>query len=192
MDIQKEKEALIAEIEKFKEEALKMYFIESWSESYRTDPFLYAIDDGNKIIWMKAQARQLWVFWQQAQKVAVPEYCEIYLGMGLFVMCDWLDFEKIKNYKWNATSRKEFTQWSWAYDTSCETRKKVAMHNLIMNPSDGLFVDHINGNGLDNRRSNLRLVTKQQNCFNSRSKGGSSLYKGVSFDKQSHDRSAGE
>ena len=73
MEIQKEREALIAEIEKFKEEALKMYFIESWSESYRTDPFSYAIDDENKIIWMKAQARQLWDFWQQAQKAAVPE-----------------------------------------------------------------------------------------------------------------------
>ncbi len=59
------------------------------------------------------------------------------------------------------------------------------MHNLIMCPPEGLYVDHINGNGLDNRRSNLRIVTKQQNTFNSAHKGGTSKYKGVCLEKES-------
>jgi len=43
---------------------------------------------------------------------------------------------------------------------------KIALHRLIMNPPKGLVVDHINRNPLDNRRSNLRIVTIQENLRN--------------------------
>jgi hypothetical protein len=43
----------------------------------------------------------------------------------------------------------------------------------------GIVPDHINRNGLDNRRSNLRIANKQQNCWNSRDRGGVSRFKGV-------------
>ena len=55
------------------------------------------------------------------------------------------------------------------------------MHRLLMNFPSGMVIDHINRNGLDNRRANLRIVTNRQNCWNS-SCGinvGSSKYKGV-------------
>lgn len=42
------------------------------------------------------------------------------------------------------------------------------MHRAILRAPKGMLVDHIDGNGLNNRRSNLRLATRQQNCVNRR------------------------
>ena len=60
------------------------------------------------------------------------------------------------------------------------------LHCLILEAPEGIEVDHINGNGLDNRRANLRLVTVQQNRQN-RNKGRNNQtgFKGVTFDKKS-------
>ena len=60
-----------------------------------------------------------------------------------------------------------------------DSSKGVLMHCLIL---PGVpEVDHQNGNGLDNRRRNLRSSTRVQNCRNTKSRGGSSRFKGVSF-----------
>jgi len=55
------------------------------------------------------------------------------------------------------------------------------MHRLIMQPPEGMVVDHIDGNGLNNRRSNLRICTPHQNSFNQPQRPGTSRFKGVSF-----------
>lgn len=76
---------------------------------------------------------------------------------------------------------------SWHYDRYAKrvTRKDgvVYMHRLLMQPKEGFHVDHINGNTLDNRRSNLRVCTAQQNIHNSAGRNKTSEYKGVSWDK---------
>ena len=59
----------------------------------------------------------------------------------------------------------------------------ILMHRLIMNAPVGMDVDHINGNRLDNRKINLRICTRAQNRKNCRSRGGSSRFKGVTWDK---------
>lgn len=65
--------------------------------------------------------------------------------------------------------------------------KEVLMHRVVLGIEDPYtYVDHINHDPLDNRRSNLRLVTPQQNAFNMRSKGGTSAFKGVCYCSRTH------
>lgn len=67
------KEALIAEIERFKAEALKMHIVQVLADTYtNTDLFDYNLDSDGSVIWYKAQARQLWEFWQSKPQVT-PE-----------------------------------------------------------------------------------------------------------------------
>lgn len=64
-------------------------------------------------------------------------------------------------------------------------QRKIYMHRAILSDPDGLEVDHINGEGLDNRRCNLRAATRAQNARNSHvSNANTSGYKGVSWDKR--------
>ena len=73
MDIQN-KEALIAEIEQFKEKALKMHIVQVLADTYeRSSLFDHNINADGSVIWFKTQARQLWDFWQAAKAQAVPE-----------------------------------------------------------------------------------------------------------------------
>lgn len=59
--------------------------------------------------------------------------------------------------------------------------KQVRLSRLLAAPPSGMVVDHINGNPLDNRRSNLRVCTVKENNWNRKRRvGGTSLYKGVS------------
>ncbi|QXW27171.1 hypothetical protein KXJ74_07090 [Acinetobacter johnsonii] len=74
MGIQKEK--LIAEIENFKTEILKIQVVKVWAESHsNSDPFKHVIleKEDCKVWWMEAQAHQLWETWLAAKAQAVPE-----------------------------------------------------------------------------------------------------------------------
>ncbi|MEN3978214.1 hypothetical protein [Acinetobacter sp. CWB-B33] len=74
MDIQKEK--LIAEIENFKTEILKIQVVKVWAESHsNSDPFKHVIleKEDCKVWWMEAQAHQLWETWLAAKAQGVPE-----------------------------------------------------------------------------------------------------------------------
>lgn len=56
----------------------------------------------------------------------------------------------------------------------CEARYKnkiVRLHRMITNCPNGMVVDHINHDTLDNRKCNLRVITSQENNFNTRAKG---------------------
>lgn len=77
MDIQKN-EALVSEIEQFKEEALKMHIVQVLADSYtNTNLFDYNIDYDGSVIWYKAQARQLWDFWQSSKAETLLQWIDI-------------------------------------------------------------------------------------------------------------------
>lgn len=73
------------------------------------------------------------------------------------------DEERVNKYHWYITSG--------SYIEGTVDRKKILLHRFITNAPKGLVVDHINHNKLDNRKNNLRIVSYQQNAFNTHAKG---------------------
>jgi len=97
---------------------------------------------------------------------------------------DDADFDLISKYRWTRLKGRNDNSYAVSLD-----EPKVSMHRLILNPDKHELVDHINHNGLDNRRSNIRVCNKSQNCSNRRPrKNASSKYLGVS--KSGHKWSA--
>lgn len=100
-------------------------------------------------------------------------------GIGKFALVDDDDFELASKFKWYLSG--EYPVRSFGQRPN---RTKISLHRFLMNTPLGMMTDHINGNGLDNRRSNLRICTVAQNTMNSK-KGmrNSSKYKGVTKNK---------
>ena len=104
---------------------------------------------------------------------------ELVNGKG-YALVDDDDYEELSQYKWYALSSDRYTTYAWRKSCRDDGRITVRMHRQIMDAPAGKQVDHINHDGLDNRRENLRLCSPSQNMRNSRKrKGTSSRYKGV-------------
>ena len=105
---------------------------------------------------------------------------QIKLTQGKYALIDDDDYNRILKYKWCA----HFERNNWYAVTGKVVNGKrhtIRMHRFIMNALPGEMMDHINGDGLDNRKNNLRFCNAKQNCWNSKSrKNTSSKYKGVS------------
>lgn len=102
------------------------------------------------------------------------------------VLVDNENYEWLSKYKWNLSfSNKRTCKYAKNDIKINDKQTKQFMHRLIMNPFNNMQVDHIDGNGLNNQKSNLRIVTNSQNGMNRVSyKNTTSIYKGVSFNKQ--------
>lgn len=102
---------------------------------------------------------------------------------GMFAIVDRNDVPLVSPYLW--WPRKDMTVRSARYYAdSSHYGRRVLMHRLILGVQDGaVHVDHINHNGLDNRRCNLRVATQHQNQMNRRPSGGRSPYKGVYWNR---------
>ena len=103
----------------------------------------------------------------KSKKEVFIELNHKHLGKMITII-DYEDFEKINQYN---------TTWFIGYKnghidgikTKVQInyiRTPIWLHRLIMDCPDGLVIDHINGNTLDNRKKNLRIVTKEENATN--------------------------
>ncbi len=103
------------------------------------------------------------------------------LPSGLAVLFDEQDEDIVRSHSWclhTTQTRDRLIRYAIAWAKA--DGRTAYMHRLVMAAPSGMFVDHINGDGLDNRRANLRLCTNQQNNANSTWPVGVSGYRGVS------------
>ncbi len=104
------------------------------------------------------------------------------LTQGKFAIVDDEDYEELNKHKWHA--HKEGGTF---YARCCVWRDHRAMHlrmhRKILGALASQQCDHINGNGLDNRRSNLRICTHAENGWNRKLQEGTSIFKGVDWVK---------
>lgn len=105
-------------------------------------------------------------------------------GQTQQVLIDVADIETVSalNVTWRVMRGKQ-TLYARAYTQPAKYKTvAVLMHRIILDAPEHMVVDHIDGNGLDNRRSNLRLVTLAGNGQNMRLKrNNTSGYRGVSW-----------
>lgn len=104
------------------------------------------------------------------------------LTQGKVALVDAADYDSVSRFKWHAHKDN-----STFYASRAGKRKEgkcgktISMHRFLTNWA---MTDHIDGNGLNNQRRNLRPCTSRQNSANYRKPaGGTSKYKGVSWSK---------
>ncbi|TFB85819.1 hypothetical protein E3O44_12520 [Cryobacterium algoricola] len=100
-------------------------------------------------------------------------------AMGTFGLADVIHLESIAGHKWHVDTG------GYVIRNAIPRGRSVYLHDVVVGEKNGLVVDHIDGNKLDNRCANLRLVPRGKNNINrakiSRSKP--SQYKGVFWAK---------
>jgi hypothetical protein len=111
-------------------------------------------------------------------------YCDKNQTKNRYAIIDPEDYERLTRYEWHFSQNKKKKY----YAVRLAGWKNISMHREIINAPPGKFVDHINGNGLDNRKKNLRFVTATENSRNckKRSSPTTSKYKGVSKVKKNN------
>lgn len=111
------------------------------------------------------------------------EMKEIPLTQGKVALVDDEDYVELSKYRWCA-AKSEKTFYVSRHSPSVKgKRHTLLMHRVIMHPPEDMEIDHINGNGLDNQKVNLRIVTTRQNGQNRHQKK-TSKYPGVSWNKE--------
>lgn len=109
---------------------------------------------------------------------------EIRLTQGKVAIVDDADYGWLSQWKWYANQNNN--HWYVGRHYSFDGKHgSIHMHRVIMSPPLGLQVDHINNDGLDNRRDNLRICTHAQNIHNqSKQLNTTSSFKGVCWHKR--------
>lgn len=90
----------------------------------------------------------------------------IRLTNGMFTVVDDDDFDRVKDYNWQHRSRKGAPSYVGCTKSKNKIKRWIHLHRLIMNCPENMEVDHIDGDGLNNCKSNLRICTHRENILN--------------------------
>ena len=110
----------------------------------------------------------------------------IRLAQPRYAIVDPEDYDELRQYEWFAMSnRQKFYAVRLVLTGGPKRSTLVSMHRQIINVEDGLVVDHINHEAMDNRRANLRPATRSQNARHRKkcAQPTSSKYKGPAWEK---------
>jgi hypothetical protein len=102
---------------------------------------------------------------------------QILLTRGCCALVDDNDYEKLCSVKWHLTARG-YVAGRVKNNGIC---RRVYLHRYLLDAQPDQFVDHMDGDRLNNTRANLRLVTRAQNQWNRKVQRNRSGYKGVSW-----------
>ena len=110
------------------------------------------------------------------------------LTKGYEAVIDASDVHLVEGFNWCAVVRR-YTVYAVRGERSAEragaSRRNISLHRVIVGGPDGLQVDHCDGNGLNNRRCNLRVATAAQNQQNARKRSDNTTgLKGVDWHKR--------
>lgn len=110
---------------------------------------------------------------------------QISLTQGKVAIVDDEDFDRLNAHKWYAHKNRGL-YYAARHNVVGNKRGIIYMHREILGVLPGLEIDHKNGNGLDNRRVNLRICTHSDNQRNRGVHKGEkrSRFKGVSWDNR--------
>ncbi len=107
---------------------------------------------------------------------------ELIVDGGLTALVDEEDLVFVRGMSWRALHNRRDGRASKTY---AQNGAGKLLHRVILAPPDGVLVDHINGNGLDCRRANLRLASRSENARNrGKQRNNTSGHKGVSYNKR--------
>ena len=109
------------------------------------------------------------------------EYLSVLVTPDKVAYVDAEDYDRVNRYKWSATKQR---------DTWCARSRRMVngkttqylLHRIVLNAAPGIVVDHKNRNGLDCRKTNLRIATTSQNLQNrGKTVSNKSGFKGVTW-----------
>lgn len=103
---------------------------------------------------------------------------EIPLTRGMVALVDDDDFDYLNQWKWS------FDEYARRTDYSTGVKKTIRMHREIVKAGHGDIIDHIDGNRVNNQKTNLRIVSMARNNQNRSRISGKALPKGVRDNKK--------
>lgn len=121
-----------------------------------------------------------------AQDTLRPAAAVVPLTKGMVAIIDEADLQEVGRYRWRVSGRRNKGAQSpiHYYAVGQVEGHSVYLHRFILKAPAGMDVDHVNGNRLDCRRSNLRVCSRQDNLRNRHRTWGLSRFRGVRPDRR--------